>query len=125
MASHQSKSQKETVGRVMHEYKHGELRSAGGKKVKNPRQAIAIALSEAGASNEQSPQENERNYRRTKAKERRGETAQAETEGKQSRGSGAKGAPTRADLYREAREKGISGRSKMSRRELEHAVRAR
>ena len=123
MASHQSKSQKETVGRVMHEYKHGELRTGVGKKVKNPRQAIAIALSEAGASNEQSPQKNQRNYRRTKAKERRGETAQAETEGKQTRGSGARGAPTRAELYRQAREKGISGRSKMSQTELERAVR--
>jgi hypothetical protein len=122
MASHQSKSQKETVGRVMHEYKRGELRSGTGRKVKNPKQAIAIALSEAGASNQQSPRDNKRNYRRAKAKEARGETAQAEIEGKQSRGSSATGAPTRADLYREAREKGIPGRSKMSRTELERAV---
>ena len=126
MASKQSSSQKETVGRVMHEFKHGELRSGGGgQKVKNPRQAVAIALSEAGASNRQSPKKNARNYRRTKAKERRGETAQAQTEGKRSRGSGARGAPTRADLYAKAREKGISGRSKMSKSELERAVRAR
>ncbi len=81
MASHESKAQKETVGRVMHEFKHGELRSGGGKKVANPKQAVAIALSEAGASNEQTPAENERRLRRTKAKERRGETAQAEAEG--------------------------------------------
>ena len=126
MASQESKPQKETVGRVMHEFKHGELRSGGsGKKVKNPRQAIAIALSEAGASNQQSPKKNEQNFRRTKTKEARGETAQAETEGRRSRGSAARGAPTRADLYREAREKGIAGRSKMSRSELERAVRAR
>jgi hypothetical protein len=40
----QSNSQKETVKRVMHEYKHGELKSRGnGPKVKNPKQAIAIA----------------------------------------------------------------------------------
>jgi len=126
MASQESKPQKETVGRVMHEFKHGELRSGGsGKKVKNPRQAIAIALSEAGASNQQSPGKNEQNFRRTKAKEARGETAQAETEGRRSRGTGARGAATRSDLYREAREKGIAGRSKMSRSELERAVRAR
>ena len=86
MASHQSKSQKETVGRIMHESKHGELR-AGGRKVKNPRQAVAIALSEAGASNQQSPGENKRRLRHTKAKERRGET--------------------RAELYREARRRGV------------------
>ncbi|CAH2600654.1 conserved protein of unknown function [Rhodovastum atsumiense] len=50
----QSDAQKETVGRVMHEFKHGELESGRtGRKVRNPRQAIAIALSEAGASREQ------------------------------------------------------------------------
>ena len=37
------------VGKVMHEYKAGTLHSGkGGKVVKNPKQAIAIALSEAG-----------------------------------------------------------------------------
>jgi hypothetical protein len=40
--------QKRKVGRVMHEYKHGELESASGRKVKNPKQAIAIAMSESG-----------------------------------------------------------------------------
>jgi hypothetical protein len=46
-----TKSQKK-IGKVMKEFKSGELRS-GGKKgpvVKNPKQAIAIALSEAGKS---------------------------------------------------------------------------
>jgi Family of unknown function (DUF6496) len=35
------------VGKVMHEYKQGQLKSGGRKKVKNPKQAIAIGLSEA------------------------------------------------------------------------------
>ena len=36
------------VGKVMHEFKAGTLHSGkGGKVVKNPKQAIAIALSEA------------------------------------------------------------------------------
>ena len=36
------------MGKVMHEYKHHELTSGrSGKKVKNPKQAIAIGLSEA------------------------------------------------------------------------------
>jgi Family of unknown function (DUF6496) len=87
----ETKPQKETVGRVMHEFKHGELRSgASGQKVKNPKQAIAIALSEAGASNQQSPKENAAHLRRTKAKERRGETAQAEAEGRGAKGSSSK-----------------------------------
>lgn len=39
------------IGKVMGEYKSGTLHSgAGGKVVKNPKQAIAIALSEAGKS---------------------------------------------------------------------------
>ena len=45
-----SKSQKK-IGKVMSEYKEGKLHSGkGGKVVKNPKQAIAIALSEAGKS---------------------------------------------------------------------------
>lgn len=126
MATKQSKPQKETVGRVMHEYKHGELRSgASGKKVKNPRQAVAIALSEAGASNQQSPKENKERFRHTKVKEARGETAQAETEGRggsRSRSRRGGGGETRANLYRKARERDIPGRSKMSKSELERAV---
>jgi hypothetical protein len=43
-----SKAQKK-VGKVMGEYKEGTLHSGkGGPVVKNPKQAIAIALSEAG-----------------------------------------------------------------------------
>jgi hypothetical protein len=56
----QTENQRETVDRVMHEFKHGELKTAGGRKVVNPRQAVAIGLSEAGASNRQSPAENRR-----------------------------------------------------------------
>ena len=78
----QSRPQKKTVERVMHEYKHGELKSGGRRKVKNPKQAIAIALSEAGASKYQSPAEKRRSLQRTKTKEARGETAQARTEGR-------------------------------------------
>jgi hypothetical protein len=91
MAPRESAPQKETVERVMHEYKHGELRSGtSGQKVKGHRQAVAIALSEAGASNQQTPKENREHLRHTKAKERRGETAKDESEGKSSRGRSAK-----------------------------------
>lgn len=35
---------------VLHEYAHGTLRARGGRKVRSRKQAIAIALSEAGLS---------------------------------------------------------------------------
>jgi hypothetical protein len=69
----------------MHEFAHGELRSGpGGKggKVKSRRQAIAIALKEAGASKYESESENKRNFARVKRKEARGDTYQQEREGK-------------------------------------------
>jgi Family of unknown function (DUF6496) len=45
-----SPRQRRKVKRVMREYKKGELKSGGRRKVKNRRQAIAIALSESGQS---------------------------------------------------------------------------
>ena len=42
-----SKKATEKVEKVMHEKKQGKLRSGSGQKVTNPKQAIAIALSEA------------------------------------------------------------------------------
>ncbi len=42
---------KKKMGDVMHEFKHHDLQSGGsGKKVSNPKQAIAIGLSEARRS---------------------------------------------------------------------------
>ena len=38
------------VATVMREFKSGDLKSSSGKKVTNPKQAIAIGLSEAGMS---------------------------------------------------------------------------
>ena len=43
-----TKAGQKKVGKVMGEYKEGTLHSGkGGKVVKNPKQAIAIAMSEA------------------------------------------------------------------------------
>src|SRR6185312_8575485 len=80
-----SPTQRKTTGRVMHEFKHGELKSgSGGKggKVNSRRQAVAIALKEAGASKYESKQKNKRNLAKTERKEARGETYQQEREGK-------------------------------------------
>ena len=115
MAIHQSKAQKETVSRVMHEFKHGELESGSGQKVRNPKQAIAIGLREAGASKYESKEKNRENLKRTKTRERRGAT-------EKDRSERADDGQTRAALYAEAKRRDIPGRSRMSKRELEQAL---
>jgi len=51
-----SKNASETVGREMHEMKRRRLKSAkAGKKVSNPKQAIAISLSKARRSGAKVP----------------------------------------------------------------------
>jgi hypothetical protein len=112
MPTHQSKEQKETVGRVMHEFKHGELETAGGRKVKNPKQAIAIGLREAGASRYESKEKNRENLQRTKRRERRGATAKDTSEGQ----------TTKSALYAESRRRNIRGRSKVDKNELQRAL---
>jgi len=44
------KNPQNKVRKVMREFKAGELKSSSGQKVTNPKQAIAIGLSEAGIS---------------------------------------------------------------------------
>lgn len=40
-------AQKRKVGKVMHEFKEGDLKSSSGDTVKSRKQAVAIAMSEA------------------------------------------------------------------------------
>ena len=99
MAAKTSPSQRKTMGRVMHEYAHGELKSGpGGKggKVKSRRQAIAIALKESGESKYESKTENERNLTKSKRKEAAGKTYQQEREGKSHVGARGKRESTKA-----------------------------
>jgi hypothetical protein len=146
--------QRRTEGRVMHEYKHGELksgRSGKGGKVKSRKQAIAIALNEAGHSKYDSARKNRSNRAKTERKESRGATAQQEREGKSrigargkresTRAEGGKNArrrttsgkraarsrvrkgPTKAQLYRRAKKEHVPNRSKMTKTQLENALR--
>ena len=106
----QTDRQKATVERVMHEFKEGELESGSGEKVTDRRQAIAIGLSEAGASNEVSPAENRHNRQHTKRRERAGATAQQ------------RDGPTKAALYAEAKRRDLPGRSRMRKEDLRKAL---
>jgi hypothetical protein len=145
--------QRRTEGRVMHEFKHGELKSGqGGRggKVKSRKQAIAIALEEAGASKYESRHKNRSNRTKTERKEAKGKTAQQEREGKGHIGaqdkrestsaeggknaktltasgkraarSRAQGGDTRAELYERARKQAVPNRSKMSKAQLQNAL---
>jgi uncharacterized protein DUF6496 len=94
----ESPRQKRITGRVMHEFKHGELKSGPGGKggaVKSRRQAVAIALKEAGASKYESEPDNRRNERRSERKEAAGKTAQQESEGKPQVGASTRRKRTR------------------------------
>lgn len=146
--------QRRIEGRVMHEFAHGELKSGpGGKggKVKSRKQAIAIALSEAGDSNYKSKAANSHTKAKTVSKEARGKTAQQEKEGKKhlgahnqresTRAMGGKNAThrtapgkrsaasrvrtgkTKDELYRQAQKRDIPNRSKMTKTQLENALR--
>lgn len=74
--------QQRTVERVMHEFKHGELKQPGGRKVESRKQAVAIALREAGNSKFETRGENKRALKHTKEKERKAETGMDAKEGK-------------------------------------------
>jgi hypothetical protein len=145
--------QRRTEGRVMHEFKRGELksgRSGKGGKVKSRKQAIAIALNEAGASKYKSARKNRSDRARTERKESAGRTGQQAREGKSYIGAAGKrestraeggenagrttargrkavrsrvrSGPTKAQLLKRARQRQIPNRSKMSKTQLENAL---
>lgn len=63
MARYGKKSQ-ETVKKAMHDYKRGKLKSGrSGKKVTNPKQAVAIGLSEARKKGAKVPRSSRRTQR--------------------------------------------------------------
>ncbi|ESQ87030.1 DUF6496 domain-containing protein [Asticcacaulis benevestitus] len=57
----ESEGRKDTMERVMHEFKYGELKSSSGDKVKSREQAVAIGMSEAGSSNQEDKKANAHN----------------------------------------------------------------
>ncbi|HEV8027487.1 MAG TPA: DUF6496 domain-containing protein [Stellaceae bacterium] len=66
-----SPKQRRKVKRVMREYKEGELKSGGRRKVKSRRQAIAIAMSESGQSRNRRGRKKAANGRRKPARRKK------------------------------------------------------
>jgi hypothetical protein len=56
-----SKAAQKKVEKTMHEMHEGKLKSGSGKKVTNPKQAIAIGLSEAREEGAKVPKKSESN----------------------------------------------------------------
>lgn len=100
--------QKKKIEKVLHEFKEGELKQKSGRKVTDHKQAVAIALSEAGVSRQRKPGGASSQGQRKSDTKRRGK--QADT------------SKTRAELYREATRRGIAGRSRMTKQELAKAL---
>jgi hypothetical protein len=96
----QTPAQKKTIEKTMRAFKDGELESSAGGAVKNPKQAIAIALSEAGASRKDAAHGGGA-----------GQTTRRRAEG-----------PTQRELYEQARRKGLPGRSRMTKAQLARAL---
>ncbi len=150
-----SRSASKDVKRAMKRRKSGKLKSGRGGKggtVKSRKQAIAIALEEAGDSKYESEGRNKRNLHRTEEKEAEGKTGQQEREGKSRVGASGKRESTRSmggknarkptargekaarsrahssdghtrdELYAKAQRQHIAGRSKMTKRQLENAL---
>src|SRR6187549_183476 len=105
-------AQRRTAGRVMHEFKHGELKSGpGGKggKVKSRKQAIAIAVKESGSSKYESERKNKHNLAKAKGKEATGDTGQQEREGNSHVGARGKRESSRAMGGRDATTRTAAG----------------
>ncbi|WP_140985619.1 DUF6496 domain-containing protein [Asticcacaulis tiandongensis] len=66
----QTPEQKDIIEDVMSDFKEGDLETSAGKKVRKRNQAIAIALSEAGASKDNTPAENKKRLKKTRAKKK-------------------------------------------------------
>lgn len=85
---------------VMHEFKHHELKSGTGKPVRNPKQAIAIGLSEARRSGADiPPNPNESKKSGAKKGAPKGKKASRKTAAKQTgakKASGKKAVPKKA-----------------------------
>lgn len=102
----QSPAQKAKIGRVMHEFRHGDLEMHG-RRVGNPKQAIAIALHEAGAARDQ---------------QQPAPRGEAGRKGCATRAAGRDDRRSRAALYEEAKRRNIPGRSRMGKAELQAAL---
>lgn len=79
-----TKGQKK-VAKVMHEFKHGQLKSGGRKKVTNPKQAIAIGLSEARRSGADIPDRRPAAKRKSAAAKKKSSAANKKTSTKRAR----------------------------------------
>lgn len=75
-----SKKASEKVETVMHEMKKGKLRTGSGKKVTDPKQAIAIGLSEAKKEGAKVPEKESTDKKKTEPKPKASTSKKTSTE---------------------------------------------
>ena len=71
MATKKKAAASKKVSAVMHEFKEGKLKSSSGEKVTNPKQSIAIGLSEARAEGDDVPPKPAGTKKKATAKKKR------------------------------------------------------
>ncbi len=103
-----SPAAKKKVGKVMHEFKHGQLKSGGRRKVTNPKQAIAIGLSEAREAGAKIP--------RKKSAARKGGPAKKSASRRKSTAAGKRGSAAKKSATRKTASRKTASRSKTSRK---------
>ena len=120
MAKH-DREKRDVVGRGLHAFKRGDLGPRAGQPVSDLRQAVAIALQEAGAAWDEPPVALHRNPARADARNARSRHRADPDVGTGKRPSSPAGS-TRTALHAEAVHCGIAGRLRMSKTQLSEAL---
>jgi hypothetical protein len=112
----QSPAAQNKIHKVMHEWKHGQLHSGSkdGPKVKNPKQAVAIAMSEARSDNLQvdgKPTKDDHSAEESKASKTKKQSAST---GKKSAKTSPKAAAPKKKASSSSRKSGVKKSSRKS-----------
>jgi len=117
----QSKQQKDAMGRVMHEFKHGELKMRGDARSRiRARRSRSACMKPAHRATR--PRRKMRATCAAPSARSGAARPRAETEGRRNDPASRGGRDARTALYAEAKRRNIPGRSKMSRQQLVRAL---
>jgi hypothetical protein len=110
MATKKSSVASKAVKKRMHEYKHGQ-KMGGGRKIKNPKQAIAIGLDEARRAGANVPPNPNKKKATKKATKKVGAKKAAAKKAPAKKGTGRKTATKRTAAKKATAKKGATNRT--------------